>query len=260
MSTATMNKTKLLSELRTNVAGLQYRDNNLDGLIKKCQLYIRKIFGEESNYLNDLDNISFTPRVYYSGMARQSYVDSFEKGKTRFLNLVDVMIEDIQLSDDSNMGTDNIDNCSILNNKVFIVHGHDDAMKQTIARYLEKLKLDPIILGEQPSGGVKSILEKIEEYSDVNYAVVLLSPCDEGHEKGQKNLTPRARQNVIAELGYFIGKLGRNHVSIVKNGELEFPSDFLGNYYIEYSNNNWGSSLFQELKAAGFIIDANNLM
>ncbi len=255
-----MNKTKLLSELRTNVVGLQYRDNNLDGLIKKCQLYIRKIFGEESNYLNDLNAISFSPRFYYSGMPRQSYIDSFESGKTRFLNLVDVMIEDIQLSDVSNIETDDIDRCPIINNRIFIVHGHDDAMKQTIARYLEKLKLDPIILGEQPSGGVKSILEKIEEYSDVNYAVVLLSPCDEGHEKGHNNLTPRARQNVIAELGYFIGKLGRNHVSIVKNGDLEFPSDFLGNYYIEYSNSNWSMCLFQELKAAGFKIDANDIM
>lgn len=255
-----MNKTKLLSELRTNIEELQYKDNNLDNLIKKCQLYIRKIFGEESNYLNDLEAISFYPRLYYSGMPRQLYIDSFESGKTRFLNLVDVMIEDIQLSNVSNIETEDIDRAPIIKNRIFIVHGHDDAMKQTIARYLEKLKLDPIILGEQPSGGVKSILEKIEEYSDVNYAVVLLSPCDEGHEKGHKNLTPRARQNVIAELGYFIGKLGRNHVSIVKNGDLEFPSDFLGNYYIDYSNSNWRVCLFQELKAFGFKIDANNLM
>ena len=169
------------------------------------------------------------------------------------------MLEDIQLEEsDSTEG--NSESVDMNNKQVFIVHGHDEAMRQTIARFIEKLKLTPIILGEKPSGGVKSILEKIEEYSDVRYAIVLLSPCDEGRKKGSTDLKPRARQNVIAELGYFIGKLGRRNVSILKNGDVEFPSDFFGNCYIEYDKSNWEHELFNELKTAGFNIDANDIM
>ena len=254
-----MDKRKLLSELRTSVENLQYGENRQNELVKKCQLYIRKIFGNNSNYLEDLESVYFLPRYYYSGMPHKSYLDSFDNGKRMFLNLIDVMIEDIQLEEpDSTEG--NSESVDMNNKQVFIVHGHDEAMRQTIARFIEKLKLIPIILGEKPSGGVKSILEKIEEYSDVSYAIVLLSPCDEGRKKGSTDLKPRARQNVIAELGYFIGKLGRRNVSILKNGDVEFPSDFLGNCYIEYDKSNWEQELFNELKTAGFNIDANDIM
>lgn len=254
-----MNKRILLSDLRANVESLQYGDKTVDSLLKKGQLYIRKIFGNNSCYLEDLQNINFNPSCYYTGMPQKNFIDSFEKGKIRFLNLIDVMLEDIMLEETGE--TELIkDHNTTKGNKIFIVHGHDEALRHTVARFVEKLRLEPIILGEKPTGGVKSILEKIEEYSDVRYAIVLLSPCDEGHKKGTDELEPRARQNVVAELGYFIGKLGRNNVSILKKGIVEFPSDFLGNYYIDYENTNWSHELFQELKTAGFQIDANDIM
>lgn len=110
--------------------------------------------------------------------------------------------------------------------KVFIVHGHDDGARESVARFLERMGLEAIILHEQANQG-RTIIEKVVAHSDVGFAVVLLTPDDEGCVKGG---TPelRARQNVLLELGYFIGRLGRERVCALKSGELEIPSDFAG--------------------------------
>lgn len=147
------------------------------------------------------------------------------------------------------------------NKNIFIVHGHDEAMKNDVARTVEKLKLQPIILNEKPNSGM-TIIEKIEKYSDVGFAIILLSPCDKGCEVGQENnLKPRARQNVIAELGYFIGKLGRQRTFILKKSDVEEPSDFSGVVYEAYdSNGGWKMKLVQELSTAGYKINLNDLL
>ncbi len=116
--------------------------------------------------------------------------------------------------------------------KVFLVHGHDDSARESVARFLEKLSLEPIILHEQPNEG-KTIIEKVERHAEVAHAVVLLTPDDVGAVTTEsENLQLRARQNVILELGYFLGKLGRNRVAALRKGELEKPSDYDGVIYI----------------------------
>ena len=91
--------------------------------------------------------------------------------------------------------------------KVFLVHGHDNELKETVARFLEKIGLIPIILHEQASKG-QTIIEKFEEHSNVSYAIVLMTPDDVGNLKSNKGkLNQRARQNVIFELGYFLDNL-----------------------------------------------------
>lgn len=150
-----------------------------------------------------------------------------------------------------------------LGNKVFIVHGHDEGIKQTVARFLEKLDLNVVILHEQPNKG-KTIMEKLESHSsdiDIGYAVVILTPDDVGKlGSGPDELYPRARQNVILELGYFVGKLGRERVCALKYGEIELPTDILGVIYISAdSTNAWQLELAKELKAADFDIDLNKL-
>lgn len=141
-------------------------------------------------------------------------------------------------------------------NKVFVVHGHDEGMKASVARFLEKLGLQPIILHEQPNGG-KTIIEKFEGNTDVAFAVILISPDDEGCEKGKREkLQNRARQNVILELGYFIGRLSRAHVCALQSGKIEIPTDILGVVYIPYdSNDGWKIQLCKELRAAGLPLD-----
>lgn len=148
-----------------------------------------------------------------------------------------------------------------VNKKVFIVHGHDDAMKLDITRFIELLNLKPIILSEQPNNG-QTIIEKFESNSNVGYAIVLLSPCDEGWSKDSKQPKPRARQNVIMELGFFIGKLGRANVCALKNGDIELPSDVLGVSYIDYSSKDggWKMDVAKELKESGYDIDMNLLL
>lgn len=146
------------------------------------------------------------------------------------------------------------------NKNIFIVHGHDESMKNDVARTVEKLHLQPVILNEKPNSGM-TIIEKIEKYSNVGFAIILLSPCDKGCEAGQEsNLKPRARQNVIAELGYFIGKLGRQRTFILKKSDVEEPSDFSGVVYEPYDNNGgWKIKLVKDLSTAGYKIDMNDI-
>jgi predicted nucleotide-binding protein len=143
--------------------------------------------------------------------------------------------------------------------RVFVVHGHDEAARETVARFLEKIGFKTIILHEQANQG-KTVIEKIEANSDVGFAVVLLTPDDVGSVKGG-NLQPRARQNVILELGYFIGCLGRARVCALKRGDVEIPSDFGGVVYQDFdAGGGWKHALAQELQEAGFEIDWNTAM
>ena len=136
-------------------------------------------------------------------------------------------------------------------------------MKQTIARFLENLRLKPIILHEQP-GGSSTIIEKFEDYSDVAFAIILFSPDDLAYLNSKSGSEKyRARQNVIFELGYFIGKLNRDQVvSLCRDpNNLDLPSDYHGIIYIEYDlMGGWKSKLFKELKAFFSDIDANNIV
>ncbi len=144
-------------------------------------------------------------------------------------------------------------------NKIFIVHGHDGEARETVARFLESVGLVPIILHEQANKG-RTIIEKVEANSDVSFAVVLLTPDDEGCAKGGVS-EPRARQNVLLELGYFIGRLGRDRVCALKRGMLEIPSDFAGVVWEPMdASNGWKQALGRELEAAGHTIDWNKVM
>lgn len=145
--------------------------------------------------------------------------------------------------------------------KVFIVHGHDVEVKISVARMLEKVGLEAIILHEQPSEG-RTIIEKIEnQATDIDFAVVLLTPDDIGKSSSDVGeATPRARQNVIAELGYFVGILGRDKVCVIHKEGVVIPTDFSGVVYIPYDQSgSWQYQLAKELKQADIKIDLNKL-
>lgn len=144
---------------------------------------------------------------------------------------------------------------------IFIVHGHDEAAKQSVARFLEKLDLKPLILHEQPNKG-RTIIEKFEDYSDVGFAVILLTPDDEGYKKDKpEEAKPRARQNVIFELGFFIGKLGRKNVCALYKEGVELPSDFQGVLYEPMDpGEGWHMKLAREIKHSGIEIDMNKVL
>jgi len=146
--------------------------------------------------------------------------------------------------------------------KVFLVHGHDNEAKETMARFLVRLDLQPIILHEQPSEG-RTIIEKFENYSqDVAFAIVLLTPDDLGSSASDAaNLRKRARQNVIMELGYFIGRLGRSRVCAVHKGGVELPSDYQGVLYVEMDQGGaWKAKVAQELVQSKVRIELKGLL
>ncbi|MGR9438413.1 TIR domain-containing protein (plasmid) [Rhizobium leguminosarum] len=145
-------------------------------------------------------------------------------------------------------------------NKVFIVHGHDDGALDKLARFLERLKLEVIILKEQPNQG-RTIIEKYEGCAEeVGFAVVLLTPDDVGSSVAVPGQAQRARQNVIFELGYFSGKLGRGKVCLLRKGNVEIPSDLFGVVYTDMdSADGWKMALVKELRAAKLEFDTNGV-
>jgi predicted nucleotide-binding protein len=145
-------------------------------------------------------------------------------------------------------------------NQVFIVHGHDELLRTQAARFVEKLGLEAIILDEQATGGSKTIIEKIEQYRGVGFAIVLYTADDKGNDKesasnGQLNF--RARQNVVLEHGYLMASLGREYVVPLIKGELELPSDIHGMVYV--NDKNWEIRIAREMKSVGYEIDLNKL-
>lgn len=145
--------------------------------------------------------------------------------------------------------------------KVFVVHGHDDLAKTEVARFIEKLGLKVIILHEQASSG-KTIIEKIEEYSNVGFGIVIYTPCDVGNSKNERdNLNQRARQNVVFEHGYLMGKIGRPNVCALVKDDIEKPNDISGVVYIEMDKHNaWQLQIAKEMKNIGYEIDLNCLI
>jgi predicted nucleotide-binding protein len=144
--------------------------------------------------------------------------------------------------------------------KAFVVHGHDELAKTTVARFVEKLGFEPIILHEQPSSG-RTIIEKIEMFSDVGFAIVIYSPDDLGAKAETKpQLRSRARQNVVFEHGFLIAKLGRSAVAALIKGDIETPSDIDGIVYVPFDDRGaWMLTVSREMRAAGYAVDLNRL-
>ena len=218
------------------------------------------IFGEDSRqYLQLPGSYTTTPngiRAYFNSMVSlvASNLDSvkyfWDDDETSPTHPIDQ-------SDISALDSDRIDKRSG-SDRVFVIHGHDEAARQAVARFLENLKLQPIILHEQSNRG-RTIIEKFEQHADVGFVVALLTPDDVGAGKGEEStLNPRARQNVIFEFGYFIGKIGRKRVCALVKGNVEKPSDYDGALYISLDDSGgWKMKLIKELRSAGFDIDAN---
>lgn len=144
---------------------------------------------------------------------------------------------------------------------VFIVHGHDFVVKTEVENLLRRVGLNPIVLDEQANRG-QTVIEKFEAHGGCDFAVVLLTPDDCGGPANSEPSTyrPRARQNVLLELGFFMGKLGRHKVSALYKGNVEIPSDYSGVAWIDYdAGGRWMYRLGRELREAGLPADANKI-
>jgi predicted nucleotide-binding protein len=209
---------------------------------------------------------SVGPLVYYGddpmpddeGQEPQRARQYLAEGKERSIQLLQRAIRTLEVEIDSEAPSLVRESHRLPANKVFVVHGHDEAAVQSVARFLEQLRLEVIILREQPDAG-RTIIQKFEDCAgDVGFAVVLLTPDDLAGPAASPTAASRARQNVIFELGYFAGKLGRGRACLLRKGEIEIPSDLYAVIYTDMdAADGWKIKLVRELKAAKLEFDAS---
>lgn len=269
-------KVSLISELQTRTSNLDFRDDvELKVLKSKIKLVLENIFpgSDCSEYLGDIDNARFYPMAIFGERDIGNEMKSWEKGKQSILAVLTAALERITfenemlLDSDSKIAdvkdyvvTDITSDSSPLNNKIFIVHGRDDAMKLTVKDFIQSIGLEPIILHEQIDKSQTVIEKFLSESEDIEFAIVLFSPDDIGklNEQGEK-FEGRARQNVVLEYGFFVGKLGReNTYALVKNGTV-LPNDMSGLIYNNFSGE-WKLSLMRLLSSKGYKVDMKNLL
>jgi predicted nucleotide-binding protein len=142
---------------------------------------------------------------------------------------------------------------NISGDAIFLVHGHDHASREYVRGFLGRCTSREVIVLDEKVGSGADILGKLLTHAQgAAYAIVLLTGDDEGRVVGSDELQRRARQNVILELGLFIGLLGRNKVMALHEPGVEIPSDYLGVTYVPLDPNKaWRMGLVSELKAAG---------
>jgi predicted nucleotide-binding protein len=228
--------------------------------------YLKQSFNFQQNeYKNDYDKVGNYIGLYEKD---RSPVKKLQITKSKILSKIDFLkklkakTELIKSSfENRNFGNDETKNFEMNKKEVFIVHGHDNEAKINTARFIEKLGFKPIILHEQASMG-NTVIEKIEQYSDVGFGIVLYTPCDFGGKKGNEDsFKNRARQNVVFEHGFLIGKIGRQNVCALVKDEIETPNDISGVVYIKMDNEDaWQLKLAKELKNSGYEIEIDKLL
>ncbi len=214
--------------------------------------------GEDSPLVADFRKVTYSASFYVSGMDTSGYRPA---GVKKVIALLEAAKSELALRDeleavvvaDGSTGGE----ASTEKGRMFIVHGHDDTRKHELARALQALTgAQPIILHEQPNGG-RSIMEKLEAYAgSAGFAVALFTADDLGRAKDARVDSPRARQNVVLEAGYFAGLLGRSHVVVLHESGVEIPSDLAGIAYVPLDNAGaWKLKVAHEIANAGFMVD-----
>lgn len=170
-------------------------------------------------------------------------------------------VTNIFLGDSTSLNQEKSKN-NIKKNSVFIVHGRDHAKVTEIENFIRSIGLEPIVLFKETDTG-DTIIEKIEKNVEKSlYGIVLYTSCDSGYPHDRPELVkPRARQNVVFEHGYLLGKLGRNHVcALVENDDIEKPGDISGVVYKKYDDNGlWKFEIGKSMNAVGMGVDLNKI-
>lgn len=244
-------------------ANAEFKEDQAQALnwdLYNCELLAISFNNELNKYRTEYENWSSTIRGAFTSYDLQGKTGLLHMAIEKKIACLKSLVERIELMPVMRGQTDkHPPQVAASNKKIFIVHGHDDAAKLLVERTLDKLKLTPIILHQQANEG-HTIIEKFEKHSDVGFAVVLLTDDDEGRAKGADSLKPRARQNVIFELGYFIGKLSRRRVAVLHRN-VELPTDVSGLVYTPIDPAGaWQFELARELLNAGYQVNATDLI
>ena len=231
---------------------------------RSTQIAITNTFGAETRHLKDFTDIRYGLSIVTTRTPDSEWREAYVRGSDSAASVLESMIDEIKeyWEDEHQTPPSHAAQEEERTNtkEVFIIHGRDNEAKETVARFLQNLGLTPVILHEQPNQG-RTIIEKFERNAQVGFAVALLTPDDVGALKNEeKKLKPRARQNVVFELGYFLGRLGRERVCALTKGNVELPSDYDGVAYISLDDGGWKMDLIRELKNVGFNVDANKAL
>ena len=227
---------------------------------RDTRVAIENIFGKNSSQSTEFGHIIFRGHSPSNLVRRDAYTHGLERAEAILQSMIDE-IEEYWPDGDQAQNPAQVPQIQkqANTNQVFIIHGRDTVTRDLIAGILRRLELEPVILQEQPDRS-RTIIEKFEDYAQVGFAIALFTPDDFGGLEGDDPQS-RARQNVVFEFGYFIGKYGRERVRALVKGNIEIPTDYSGVTNILLDNSDgWKFHLARELKSAGFDVDANRLL
>jgi predicted nucleotide-binding protein len=269
------------ARLRSRIAEIQdpglrsarYDDPRVEALESSIRATVRDIFGDvsheageyggfrfarqriarTSNFLRGTDN-----RDEVRADMQRQIQESMPGAVTRLEGLIQRIAERTVAARESDRSASVA--AAPTSRSVFLVHGHNEEVKQAVARLLERLHLQPIILHEQTDMN-RTIIEKFEAHADVGFAVILMTGDDRGGLKAASAdlYQPRARQNVVLEMGFFLGRLGRQRVCVLYERGVEMPSDYSGVLFKPLDSDVWRWELAREIDAAGIPVDFNLL-
>lgn len=246
-------------------AQIHYDDAKVATIESDIRNTIRDVFGPRSPEFEEHQHHDvgrWKGRIYASEYERQPlFADGIPQSITMLEGLISRLEERREDLPSERSQAEDPTSVPAATRRVFVVHGRDDLPKERVARFLQELDLEPVILHEQPNQG-RTIIEKLEGNADVAFALILLTPDDIGKLAGSSDeSSPRARQNVVFELGYFVGKLGRNRVCALHQGNVELPSDYDGIVYVPMDiQQAWRLLVARELQAVGIAVDLNRLL
>lgn len=261
-----MDKVKAIKKLTEQIEKLEdlphyhYRGENIefDKWKRFATLTIEKVLG--NSHADEFSGIRYRPTSFSINSNGHEFIEAHNRGRIKAKAKIESFIEEIEEFWEEEKNIQDIQEKNIPKidkSKIFIVHGHDDGLVAKVQLFLKKIGLEGIVLHEQANLG-KVILEKLEHYTNVGFAIVLYTPCDLGKAKADGELKARARQNVVFEHGYLMGKLGRENVAFIVDGKIETPGDISGAVYSSTSNH-WQFDIVKELKAVGYEVSADNL-
>jgi predicted nucleotide-binding protein len=247
--------------IRTEIQALAVKDEaGRKRLVNELENVARAVLpkADVERYVKQIQHAgdSFYPAVFFGGTDRTPI--SWPQGQSETVAVIDSIEHQLRLTNSQAKLPEKPAKAKSAtgSKKIFIVHGHDEAILNAVLAYVHRLELEPIVLKDQASQG-KTIIEKIEHHSDVGFAIVLLSADDVGrsNKESAEADKPRARQNAVLELGYFMGLLGRRNVCVIVNADMneqtEYPTDIAGVIRIPYRpSGDWQVQLLREFRGA----------
>jgi predicted nucleotide-binding protein len=250
-------RTTVIARLRSLISDAEgLSPSDVERWRQRARMAVIAAYGESSSHVARFDKIRYSLGIWTESTPRSAVDTAALGGVRKAVAMLDAFVEDLD------QGDAEIRPAAPGGRQVFVVHGHDDGMREQVASLLRRLHLEPVILQQEPDQG-RTIIEKFEAHAlEVGYAVVLLSPDDFGKGPDQNEWPSkpnRARQNVVLELGYFMGSLGRARTAALYRSGAELPSDIHGLLYVSFDDADWQLRLAREMRAARLPVDLNDL-